>query len=100
MPRTTAATETAVRQVGIRQLKTHLSGCLKQVQAGRTVVVTHRGQPVGRIIPIAATLPQRLASLRDAGHLAWSGRRLRRCRPIARLRGRRTVATLLLEDRE
>ena len=37
---------------------------------------------------------------KSAGGIQWSGRRLTRTKPVARLRGRRTVADLVSEDRE
>ena len=42
----------------------------------------------------------RARELVHAGLIAWSGRKLKRARPIARTSGKRTVAGLLLEDRE
>ena len=38
--------------VGIRDAKMHLSKCLKMVQQGTEVIITDRGRPVGKIIPI------------------------------------------------
>jgi prevent-host-death family protein len=40
-------------KAGIRELKAHLSAYLRQVKAGGTVVITDRGEPIGRIVPIA-----------------------------------------------
>ena len=37
---------------------------------------------------------------KSAGGMQWSGRRLTRTKPVARLRGRRTVADLVSENRE
>jgi prevent-host-death family protein len=39
---------------GIRKLKAHLSGYLRQVKSGVYVLVTERGTPVGHIVPIWA----------------------------------------------
>ncbi len=39
------------RGVGVRELKAHLSDYLKKVKAGRTVLITEHGKPVGRIVP-------------------------------------------------
>ena len=44
--------------VGIREAKINLSKLLKLVRKGREVVLTDRGEPVGKIVPIEAeTLP-------------------------------------------
>ena len=86
--------------VGIRELKGRLSEYLRRVRAGETVVVTDRGQPVGRIVPVAQPLEDRLEAMAQAGLLLWSGKKLEPMAPVARMRGERTVAELLVEDRE
>ena len=87
-------------EVGIRELKAHLSRYLRQVKAGATLVITERGRPIGRLLPIRQAAETRLAELAQAGLLEWSGRKLPARQPVARTRGERTVADLLLEDRE
>ena len=91
---------TREKRVGIRELKSTLSECLRDVRAGRTVVVTDHGQPVARIIPEAVSTRDRVDALRSAGAIAWSGRRLRAATPAGKVRGARTVADLLVTDRE
>jgi prevent-host-death family protein len=88
------------RRIGIRELKATLSQCIREVKAGRALVVTEHGDPVARIVPETASLRERLDALRQAGTVAWSGRRLRRIEPVARVRGKRTVADLVSENRE
>lgn len=85
--------------IGIRDLKTHLSRYLRQVKAGATLVITERGKPIGRIVPILPAAEARLQELLQAGMVAWSGHKLRPRPPVAQVRGDRTVADLLLEDR-
>jgi hypothetical protein len=43
---------------------------------------------------------ERVEALRKTGTVAWSGRRLRPAKPAGAIRGARTVADLLVEDRE
>lgn len=88
------------RRVGIRELKATLSERIREVKAGRTLVVTEHGNPVARLIPEPVPLVERVETLRKAGSVAWSGRRLRRSRPEARARGSRTVAGIVVENRE
>ncbi len=38
--------------VGIREAKINLSKLLKGVQEGREIIITDRGRPVGKIIPV------------------------------------------------
>ena len=88
------------KRIGIRELKATLSKCVREVKAGRTIVVTDHGQPVARIIPEAMPLHERVDALRKAGAIAWSGRRLRRGKPAGKVRGDKTVADLIIENRE
>lgn len=87
-------------QVGIRELKAQLSKYLRRVKAGYTVLITDRGKPVGRIIPVEQPLETRLQAMVDAGLLLWSGKRLQVVQPAARARGSRSVSDQLIEDRE
>ena len=86
--------------VGIRELKARLSAYMRQVKAGATLLITERGKPIGRIIPLSPSVETRVQELAQAGLVSWSGRRLVPRAPVARTRGKRTVAGLLLEDRE
>jgi prevent-host-death family protein len=88
------------KRIGIRELKSTLSECVRDVRAGRTIVVTDHGEPVARIIPEALSLRERVDALRKAGAIAWSGRRLRSARPAGTVRGTKTVANLVVENRE
>ena len=85
--------------VGVRELKSHLSKYLRQVKAGRTILITERGLTVGRIVPERPTVEARLQAMIDAGLLTWSGRKFTPMKPVARTRGARTVADLISEDR-
>lgn len=88
------------RRIGIRELKSRLSQYVREVKTGQTIVVTEHGRPVARIIPDATSLRERLDALRNAGGLLWSGRRLGPAKPVARARGKGTVADLVVENRE
>lgn len=85
--------------VSIRELKSRLSHYLRLTKASDSVVITERGTPIGRIVPTSATLEQRIAVMVQAGLVAWSGKKLGPLTPIAKARGKRTVADLLVQDR-
>ncbi len=89
-----------VTTVGVRELKARLSAYLRRVKGGATVIITERGRPIGRIVPLAGSPEERMQALVEAGLVAWSGRRLSPLAPVARTRGERSVADLLLETRE
>jgi prevent-host-death family protein len=86
--------------VSIRELKAKLSHYLRLAKAGETVVVTDRGVPIGRIVPDGMAVEDRVQAIASSGLLAWNQRRLTRRAPAARVRGDKTVAQLLVEDRE
>ncbi len=86
--------------VGVRELKTQLSKYLRQVKAGRTIVITEHGKTVGRIVPAEATLAEKLEAMRRAGLIRWNGKKLKPMKPIARLRGGKSIADLISENRE
>lgn len=89
--------------VSIRELKSRLSHFLRLTKEGSSVIITDRGTPIGRIVPIlqrGKQLDEHLAAMKQAGQLEWSGRRLPANKRVAKARGNRTVADLLAQDRE
>ena len=89
------------KTVGIRKLKAQLSGYLKEVKNGSTVVITERGVPVGRIIPAQELPEEKMQHLIRSGDIAWSGKKLQAGRPTAKLRrGRKTIAEIVSENRD
>jgi prevent-host-death family protein len=94
---TAAAVE---RHIGIRDLKAKLSEYMRDVKSGGTVVVTEHGRPVARIIPEPTPIADRLRAMAKAGEIVWSGNAYRPGRPVARLKGARTVSDLIIEERD
>ncbi len=88
------------RRLGIRELKAKLSECVREVKMGATIVVTERGRRVARIVREPDSLAERIDTLRKAGSIQWSGRRLGAAKPVARPRGKRTVADIVVAGRE
>jgi prevent-host-death family protein len=41
--------------IGIRELRQHASKYIRRAQAGETVVITDRGQPVAQLTPVKST---------------------------------------------
>lgn len=90
----------AITQVSIRELKSRLSHYLRLTKAGESVVITDRGTPIGRIVPAAAPVEERIEAMVQTGLVLWNRKKLRPMPPVAKARGKRTVADLLIEDRE
>lgn len=61
-------------QVGVRELKSRLSECLRRVRAGEHLTVTDRGRPIATLTPVdtagAVAWAHRLAA---AGRVRWTG---------------------------
>ena len=87
-------------RVNIRELKSRLSHYLRLAKAGESVEILERGTPIGRIIPTAFPIQDRIEAMSQSGLLLWNKRKLRHMVPVARVRGKRTVAELLIEDRQ
>jgi prevent-host-death family protein len=87
-------------RVNIRELKSRLSHYLRLAKAGESVEIMERGTPIGRIIPTAFPIQDRIEAMSQSGLLLWNKRKLKRMMPVARVRGKRTVAELLIEDRQ
>jgi len=87
------------RTIGIRELKSKLSECVREVKRGGSVVVTEHGRRVARLVPESEDLADRLTMLKTAGTVLWSGRRLGRAAAGVRPRGTHTVADIVVENR-
>ena len=71
--------------VSIRELKSRLSHYLRLTKVGESVVITERGIPIGRIVPIGEHLDERFAAMQQVGRAEWSGRRLAPMAPVAKV---------------
>lgn len=89
--------------VGIREAKANLSKLLRMVEKGKEVVLTDRGRPVGKLVPIdkgALPLASRIRAMEDAGILEpVTGRSPRRLPPPIPVE-EGLAQRLLKEDRE
>ena len=91
----------AEKRVGIRALKAQLSGYIREIKNGNTVVITERGTEVGRIIPVAESLEERIQSSVGSGFADWNGKRLKPGKAAAKVKpGAKTLAEIVSEDRD
>ncbi|GIV20189.1 MAG: antitoxin [Armatimonadota bacterium] len=88
----------AERAISVHELKERLSHYLQIVRAGETVVVTHRGTPVARLVPTGRTLQQQLSSLREAGLIEWNEQKLYPSMPPVKVR-QGSISEILVEER-
>lgn len=93
-------------QVGVRELRTHLSRYLDEVKAGGVIIITEHGKPIGHIAPplltspAPTTLAERMQALEEAGLLEIGQGVFFVAEPLPRLREDILVSDLLIEDRE
>jgi prevent-host-death family protein len=91
-----------VMMVGVAQLKARLSEYLARVRGGDEVLVTDRGKPVARIVPVADRAAH-LAELERSGLARGPRRRLPDDfleRPRPRIEGPSLVDAVIEERRE
>ena len=83
----------------VRDLKSRLSRYLRQVQQGETVVITLRGKPIARLVPLPPLLlEERLATL--PGINAGTGGKPRGAtRPVRVKPGQKAVSDIVVEER-
>lgn len=94
----------ATVSVGVRKLKASLSEYVREVKSGGTVIVTERGRPVARLIPETPVSPEpslmeRVNYLVSTGAIKWNGKKLPRAKPTIRVRGKKLVSDIVIEDR-
>jgi prevent-host-death family protein len=54
-------------------VKARLSKYLRQVKAGRGIVIAERGKAVGRLVPNAQSLEEKLLTMVKSGRAEWNG---------------------------
>ena len=87
-------------RVKLEQVSTHLTDYLRRVRAGEPVIIVSGERPVGQHGPSSGTLQERLVQMQSRGLIAWSGEKVVAQVPVARSRGKQSVAKLLVEERK
>jgi prevent-host-death family protein len=89
-----------MREIGVRELKAHLSEVLRQVELGEPVRVTSRGRTVAEIVPAGAPpVDERLRPLIIDGSVTAPRRRRRASGPpLEPVNG--LASDIVLADRE
>ena len=92
-------------EVSIREMKNHLSKYLRLARAGKHVVITDRGAPVARLLPIGEDAATEADIAARINALPWvrpgQGDKPKGLRKGIRLRGKGpSAAEIVLRDRE
>ncbi|MEW6245666.1 MAG: type II toxin-antitoxin system prevent-host-death family antitoxin [Nitrospirota bacterium] len=86
-------------QVGVRELRDHLSWYLKKVRAGEELEVADRGRVIARVVPAGyRRVPAGVGALVREGLATWSGGKPRGAKRPLVLPGR-SVSDLVVADR-
>lgn len=96
-----------MESVGVRELKNRLGYYLRAIRQGKSFVVTDRGKPVARLVPVGPVeegrwppdLEKKLWELAAEGLLDWTGEPARLPEPIAVNRGPELLSELVVEGR-
>ena len=93
-----------MRAVGSRELRSRLGRYLRLVGKGETIIVTERGKPVARLVPLSPRQGESvgvedvLQPVEAEGHFRRGTRPFKRVKPI-RLKGK-PVSQMILEHRD
>jgi prevent-host-death family protein len=88
-----------MQTIGVRDLKAHLSACLRRVQSGERLTVTDRGRAIATLAPVAATPSvEWVQVLVSAGRAQWSGGKPAGLTRRVKSRGK-PASRMVLEDR-
>jgi prevent-host-death family protein len=66
----------AMKMIGIEEAKGTFSALLKQVERGEEIVITRRGKPVARLVPVSAVSRDRASDTAGRLKAFRHGRRL------------------------
>ncbi len=94
-------------EADIQELADHLDRYLKRVEAGETIEITREGAPIAHLGPVREkeetqeepSAREKMKALEEKGILSWSGEKPPSRMPVAEVKGEKTVAQMLLEDR-
>ena len=92
-----------MRAIGIRAAKGELSRLLKEVRRGKEWVITERGVPIAKLVPIRdeeISFASLVRNLEDAGLIERSRADTKPLPPPLPLRPKGLAQRWLLEDRE
>ena len=90
----------ATDRVGVRELKSRLSACLRRVRRGASITVTDRGKAIALLSPADAPVerPGWALEMVAEGRATWSGGKPSGLRPRLLAKGR-PASEMVIEDR-
>lgn len=86
-------------EVGIREIKSQFSRYLKRVKQGETLIITERNTPIAKIVPAELEAPPEILGLVDSGLAYWKGGKPLGLARSPSVKGGKTLAEMITEDR-
>lgn len=86
-------------RVGTRELRSKFSEYMGRVKKGETIIVTERGKPVARFLPVGQSVEERIWAMVDAGLADWNGKKLKPHKPKIINKTGRLISDMVVEDR-
>lgn len=84
-------------EIGVRELRDHLSRWLDEVKDGREIIITERGRPIARLVPSSG--PSRLEFLVAQGIVTPPSTPRQPAGSLRRVEARGSVSELVAEQR-
>ncbi|MEW5934176.1 MAG: type II toxin-antitoxin system prevent-host-death family antitoxin [Bacillota bacterium] len=87
--------------MAVRELRDHLSRWLRHVKGGESLLITEHNRPVATVVPVRPPVPDGIVELVSTAVASWKefGAKPRGCTDPPLVRGRRTLASMVAEDR-
>jgi prevent-host-death family protein len=89
-----------LEKIGIHEVKNSLSRYVKRVKKGEPFIITERGVPVAKLMPLETNIPGKISHLLEKKIASWNGEKpgSRAPLPIKGYSGK-TLAEIVEEDR-
>ncbi|MDN5327287.1 MAG: hypothetical protein PWP41_1983 [Moorella sp. (in: firmicutes)] len=88
-----------MEQIGIRKMKAFMSQYIKRVKEGETLIITVRGRPVARLVPIENKIPSGITTMLDKGLASWAGGKPLGTNQYLPVKKGHSIARIVEEDR-
>jgi prevent-host-death family protein len=85
--------------VGIKTLKNNLSKYLKRVKEGYSIIITQNDRPIAKLIPIQYPHHKEVLTMIEEGIASWGGGKPRGATAPIYIKGTKTTADRVIEDR-
>jgi len=86
-------------KIGIRELKNNLSKYLKRVKEGNSFIITEHSHSIALVEPLVSETMNDIYPLIESGFATWKGGKPSGSSYKITLKGKKTAAEIVLEER-